>query len=113
MEFLWLTAMGLGMDEHIFDNRFLLRPLSSLRIMHYPTYTNSETTSGTDTTFTCEEHIDTVFVTLLVTFSYRGLEILHDGSWVSVAPRPGSLVVSVGDLMSKSPKESLKQLTIE
>ena len=108
MEFLQLTAMGLGMDEHIFDDHFLPKPVSSLRIMHYPTYMNSETSSGTDTTFTCEEHIDTVFVTLLVTFSYLGLEILHDGSWVSVAPRPGSLVVNVGDLISKVTKGKFK-----
>ena len=108
MEFLRLTAMGLGMDKHIFDDRFLPKPVSSLCIMHYPTYMNSEMTSGTDTTFTCEEHIDTVFVTILVTFSYGGLEILRDGSWVSVAPCPGSLVVNVGDLMSKVTKGKFK-----
>lgn len=108
MEFLRLTAMGLGMDEHLFDDRFLPKPVSSLRIMHYPSYMNSEASSITDTTFTCEEHIDTVFVTLLVTFSYPGLEILRDGTWVRVAPRPGSLVVNVGDLMSKVTKGKFK-----
>ena len=104
MEFLRLTAIGLGLDEHTFDRRFLPKPVSSLRIMHYPTY--GENDKGP--TFTCEEHIDTVFVTLLVTFSYPGLEILQDGEWVSVAPRPGSLVVNVGDLMSKVTKGRFK-----
>ena len=108
MEFLRLTAMGLGMDEHIFDNRFLPKPLSSLRIMYYPSYRNSESSSSTDTTFILKEHADTVFVNLLVTFSYPGLEILRDGTWMSVAPRPGSLVVNIGDLMSKVSKGKFK-----
>ena len=106
MEFLRLTAMGLGLHENTFDDRFLPKSVSSLRIMHYPTYEGSE--SKSEPTFTCEEHIDTVFVTLLVTFSYSGLEILRDGAWVSVAPRPGSLVVNVGDLMSKVTKGRFK-----
>ena len=105
MEFLRLTAIGLGLDEHTFDSRFLPKSVSSLRIMHYPTYDGE---SENKSTFTCEEHIDTVFVTLLVTFSYAGLEILREGEWVSVAPRRGSLVVNVGDLMSKVTKNKFK-----
>lgn len=103
MEFLRLTAMGLGMDKHVFDNCFQPKSVSSLRIMHYPTYKEA-TISGCshDLNFTCEEHTDTAFVTLLVTFSYAGLEILRDdGEWMSVAPRPGSLVVNIGDLLSR------------
>lgn len=108
MEFLRLTAMGLGLDEHVFDDRFLPKSVSSLRIMHYPTYKGAAsnaatvTSSSCDLNFTCEEHTDTAFVTLLVTFSYPGLEILkEDGEWMGVAPRPGSLVVNIGDLLSR------------
>ena len=37
------------------------------------------------------EHEDSSFVTLLVTFDNQGLEYqCEDGSWVGVAPRPGS-----------------------
>ena len=102
MEFLRLTAIGLGMDENVFDTRFLPKSVSSLRIMHYPTYKTSTEGSNQDLSFTCEEHTDTAFVTLLVTFSYSGLEIQkEDGQWVGVAPRPGSLVVNIGDLLSR------------
>ena len=102
MEFLRLTAMGLGLDEHVFDDRFLPKSVSSLRIMHYPTYKGTTISSSHDLNFTCEEHTDTAFVTLLVTFSYPGLEILReDEEWVGVAPRPGSLVVNIGDLLSR------------
>ena len=104
LEFLKLTALGLGLDEHIFEERFRPKSLSSLRIMHYPTYQPTR-----ESTFTCEEHIDTVFVTLLVTCNYPGLEILRDdGTWMSVAPRPGSLIVNIGDLLSRLTKGKFK-----
>ena len=107
MEFLRLTAIGLSLNEHTFDSRFSPKSVSSLRLMHYPTY-KSETNAqlATNTTdsplLTCEEHTDTGFVTLLVTFSYPGLEIMgRDGKWTSVTPRPGSLLVNVGDSLSR------------
>lgn len=104
MEFLRLTAIGLGMDEHTFDRRFLPKSVSSLRIMHYPTYGDT-----TEPTLTCEEHFDSTFVTLLVTFSYSGLEILkEDGQWMAVEPRPGSLVVNIGDLLSRMTSRRFK-----
>ena len=97
LEFLRLTALGLGLDEHEFKERFWPKSVS---IIHYPTYQPTR-----ESTFTCEEHIDTVCVTLLVTFNYLGLEILRDdGTWMSVAPRPGSLIVNIGDLLSQLTK---------
>ena len=107
MEFIRLTALGLGHDEHVFDDRFVPKSVSTLRIMHYPTYkakgaATSRQDHGQDFTFTCEEHTDSGFLTLLITFTYPGLEILReDGQWLSVAPRPGSLVVNIGDLLSR------------
>ena len=97
LEFLRLTALGLGLDEHEFEEWFWQKSLSSSRIIHYPTYQPTH-----DSTFTCEEHIDTVFVTLLVTFNYPGLEMLRDdGTWMSVAPRPGSLVINLLSRVTK------------
>ena len=71
MEFLRLTAIGLDLDEHTFDKQFMPKSVSSLRTMHYPTYGETD-----KPTFTCEEHYDGTFVTLLVTFSYTGLRNL-------------------------------------
>ena len=97
MEFLRLLSIGCSLPENTFDSRFLPKSASSLRIMHYPTYGETESP-----TFTCEEHIDTPFVTLLATFSYEGLEIQkEDNTWVSVAPRAGSLIVNIGDLLQR------------
>ena len=103
MEFLRLTAKGLGLDEHTFDDQLLPKSVSSLRIMHYPTY------GATKSTFTCEEHFDSTFVTLLVTFSFTGLEIRNENNqWVKVEPRPGSLIVNIGDMLSRMTKRRFK-----
>jgi len=55
-----------------------------------------------------------VFVTLLASFNYPGLEIFkEDGTWMSVAPRPGSLAVNIGDLLSRLTKVGLRLHTTE
>ena len=102
MEFLRLTAIGLGEPEDVFDDRFLPKSVSSFRIMHYPTY---KSVQGNLDTLTCEEHCDGNFVTLLVTFGSPGLEIENsDGNWIKATPRPGSLIVNIGSLLSKITK---------
>lgn len=97
MEFMRLAAIGLGMDEHVFDDKFLPKSLSSLRYLHYPI---SE--EGQKREVLLKAHEDSSFVTLLINFNNPGLEYLReDGSWVDVQPRPGSLVVNIGNLLSE------------
>ena len=106
IEFFHLVSIGLGLEEDTFDDRFLPKSLSSLRLMHYPTY---EKVRGNRDTLTCEEHIDGVFVTLLVTFGYPGLEIeKSDGSWLPVPPRSGSLILNIGDFLENVTDHKLK-----
>ena len=106
MEFLHLTAIGLGWEEDVFDKKFLPKSASSLRLMHYPTYQKEK---GNLDTLTCEEHVDGAFVTLLVTFGSPGLEIERsDGSWIKVPPRPGSPVVNIGRLLSRMTNQRFK-----
>lgn len=106
MEFLRLSAIGMGLNEDHFDSKFLPKSVSSLRIMHYPPATVEKSDGPI---LICKEHFDTAFVTLLATFSYPGLEILlNDGTWAPVPPRPGSLVVNIGELLSKITGGKLK-----
>ena len=56
MEFLRLLAIGMELDEHEFDERFRPKSVSTLRIMHYPTYQPKSASTLSDT---CEEQIDT------------------------------------------------------
>ena len=106
MEFLHLVSIGLGLKEDTFDDRFLPKSVSSLRLMHYPTY---EKVKGDRSTLTCEEHVDGAFVTLLVTFGSPGLEVeMSDGSWVQVPPRSGSLILNIGEFLVKVTNYKLK-----
>ena len=104
MKFLQLLACGLGLDEDHFAHKFTPKPTTSLRIMHYPTYRETG-----EQRLTCEEHFDANFVTLLATCSYEGLEVLmEDGMWLPAEPRPGSLVVNIGGLLSELTGRRLK-----
>lgn len=105
LEILRLTALGLGIEEDSFEEIFAKRPCSTFRIMHYPPWTSDPpTTAYTEDgkTLITPAHTDTNFLTLLTRFNYGGLEIqTQDGSWVEVDPRPGSLVMNIGDTFSR------------
>ena len=97
MEFMRLAAIGLGMGEHVFDDRFLPKSLSTLRFLHYPVVEEDQ-----ERELLLQAHEDLSFVTLLINFNNPGLEYLReDGSWVDIVPRPGSLVVNIGKLLSE------------
>ncbi|XP_046365943.2 2-oxoglutarate-dependent dioxygenase 33-like [Haliotis rufescens] len=104
-EILRLLALGSGLDEYWFESMFLPDTLSTLRLLHYPLRSSSppDTARDGDKVLCCSEHSDSGFVTLLATFHYRGLQIRnqHD-KWVDVEPRPNSLVMNIGDILSKT-----------
>lgn len=50
-----------------------------------------------DLTFGMPPHSDYGFLTLLLQDEVKGLQIQHDGRWVTVEPIPNSFVVNVGD----------------
>ncbi|XP_067679811.1 isopenicillin N synthase-like [Haliotis asinina] len=104
-EILRLLALGSGLDEYWFESMFLPDTLSTLRLLHYPLRpsTPPDTARDGDTVLCCSEHSDSGFVTLLATFHYRGLQILNQNDkWVDVEPRPNSLVMNIGDILSKT-----------
>ncbi|TVU07390.1 hypothetical protein EJB05_47443, partial [Eragrostis curvula] len=45
------------------------------------------------------QHSDSGFLTILLQDDIGGLQILHDGRWVDVAPTPGAFIINVGDLL--------------
>ena len=104
IEFLRLCAIGLGLDEHCFDKKFLPKPTSTIGIIHYPAYDDVPSS-----TLAMPEHFDGTFVALLVTFNFRGLEVLNEhNEFVEVPPRPGSLVVNIGELLSRMTNRQLR-----
>ena len=51
--------------------------------------------------FRTNDHTDASFFTLLVTFEYEGLEYFgSEGTWLKVKPRPGSVIMNIGQLLS-------------
>lgn len=45
------------------------------------------------------KHCDPSFMTILLQDNIGGLQILHEGQWIDVQPRPGALAIHLGDLM--------------
>ena len=100
-----MLAIGLGKEEKYFDELFVNKPLSTLRLMHYPVRPQPipEAAKKDGLVLTCLEHTDSTFMALLSTFDYEGLQImLKDGSWADVEVRPDCLVMNAGDALIKT-----------
>jgi len=57
---------------------------------------------------TTPEHSDSGFITLLTTFGYPGLQVLMDGEYKSIKPVPNTIIVNIGDCLSKLTNYKLK-----
>lgn len=106
-----LIATGLGLDEHHFDELFLVKPLSTLRLLHYPPRDGPpppEAFDG-DAVLQCEAHCDNTILTILCTFEFGGLQVLtQDGRWCDIPPRANSLVMNIGKMLSHMSRGRLK-----
>ncbi|MFL6829470.1 MAG: isopenicillin N synthase family dioxygenase [Sphingomicrobium sp.] len=70
---------------------------SVLRLLHYPPI---EGEPGSHVRAGAHEDINTI--TLLLGAEEAGLELLtKDGRWIPVAPKPGALVVNIGDMLQR------------
>jgi isopenicillin N synthase-like dioxygenase len=85
-------AAALGKPGDFFD-RFVTKPPSQLRMIHYP-FTPAQTDEagiGSHTDYEC--------FTLLAGTA-PGLEVLNGaGQWIDAPPRPGAFIVNIGDLL--------------
>ena len=109
-----LVAHGLGATETWFDNMFSPYPLSTLRLINYPPRPEPIPDVARDGAYVlhCGGHTDTPFFTLLSTFDYGGLQILdNNDQWLDVPVRRNSLVVNIGDVLSKVTNRKLKATT--
>ena len=76
---------------------------SVLRLLHYPPVPGD----GPNVRAGAHEDINTI--TLLLGAEEAGLELLdRDGQWLPVTPRPGELVVNVGDMLQRLTNHVLK-----
>ena len=80
---------------------------SVMRLLHYPPIANEP---GSNVRAGAHEDINTV--TLLLGAEEAGLELLtKDGRWIPVSPKPGELVVNIGDMLQRLTNGKLRSTT--
>ena len=89
-----LTALGLGLEQEYFSDRYGDEPTRLFRIFNYP-YQEQAISWGV------HEHTDMGFLTILLQDENGGLEVRSRGSdeWVSAPPIPGTFVINIGDML--------------
>lgn len=85
-------ALAIGEEPTFFD-RYVTKPPSQLRLIHYPFDASAEDRPGIGA------HTDYECFTLLRSTS-PGLEVMNGaGEWIDAPPVPGAYVVNIGDMM--------------
>jgi isopenicillin N synthase-like dioxygenase len=80
---------------------------SVMRLLHYPPI---EGEPGSNVRAGAHEDINTI--TLLLGAEEAGLELLtRDGRWLPICPRPGELVVNIGDMLQRLTNGLLRSTT--
>ena len=80
---------------------------SVLRLLHYPPIQDEP---GSNVRAGAHEDINTI--TLLLGAEEAGLELLtRDGRWIPICPKPGELVVNIGDMLQRLTNGLLRSTT--
>jgi isopenicillin N synthase-like dioxygenase len=86
-------ALDLGLEEDFFTPR-LARPMTTLRLLHYPPGNGTDPGAGT--------HTDYGKLTILATDGVAGLEVRHrDGTWIDAPHVPGAFVCNIADCLMR------------
>ncbi len=86
-------ALALDQDEDVFDPIYRDTPNHRMKIVRYPGREATGDDQGVGA------HKDGGFLTLLLQDEHPGLQVETDAGWVDVAPRRGTLVVNIGELL--------------
>jgi len=89
-----LTALGLGLEQDYFSQRYGDEPTELFRIFNYPFQKEA-------LSYGVHEHTDMGFLTILKQDENGGLEVKPRGAdeWVSAPPIPGTFVINIGDML--------------
>jgi isopenicillin N synthase-like dioxygenase len=87
-------ALGLGQPLHYFDAFFLPRGDPHLKIIRYPAQ-EPRSHSGQGVGM----HHDSGLVSFVLQDSVGGLQALHGGRLIDAAPRPGTYVMNLGEML--------------
>ncbi|MFM2031565.1 MAG: hypothetical protein RLZZ297_330 [Chloroflexota bacterium] len=86
-------AIALGQNPDVFAPIYTPDMHYLLKIIRYPGRDNTESDQGVGA------HKDGGFVTVLLQDVQRGLEVEHNGSWISAPPKQGTFVVNIGEIL--------------
>lgn len=96
LKILKAIARYLKIDEDYFEDA-VRDGNSVLRALHYPPQTEP-----TGEHIRAGAHEDINAITLLLGADEAGLELLtRDGRWIPVSPKPGELVINIGDMLQR------------
>ncbi len=96
LKILRAVARYLGVDEEYFTDT-VRDGNSVMRLLHYPPV---DKPSGNHIRAGAHEDINTI--TLLLGAEEAGLELkTKDGRWIPVLPKPGELVINIGDMLQR------------
>jgi isopenicillin N synthase-like dioxygenase len=96
MRFLRVVALGLGADEHYFDDLGTDGPHLT-RAIHYPAMRDAPTARHV----WADVHSDINLVTALPRASGRGLQLETPDGWIDVVPPEGYVVVNSGIMLER------------
>ncbi len=93
-------ARFLAVDEEYFTDT-VRDGNSVMRLLHYPPI-DTETAARGGNQIRAGAHEDINTITLLLGAEEAGLELqTRDGRWLPVSPKPGELVVNIGDMLQR------------
>lgn len=98
-QILTYLAIGLGLEDSNFLVKLHSQNKSVLRLLHYPTPSETSTDTGKEPIIRARAHSDYGSITLLLTDGVPGLEALIDDEWTPVPHIEGALVVNIGSLL--------------
>jgi isopenicillin N synthase-like dioxygenase len=106
LKILKAIARFLKIDENYFIDT-VRDGNSVLRLLHYPPIHGEP---GSNVRAGAHEDINTI--TLLLGAEEAGLELLtRDGRWIPICPKPGELVVNIGDMLQRLTNGLLRSTT--
>ena len=94
-------ARFLDIDEEYFTDT-VRDGNSVMRLLHYPPVDKALVSEGGGNHIRAGAHEDINTITLLIGAEEAGLELkTKDGRWLPVSPKPGELVVNIGDMLQR------------
>ncbi|KAL6880356.1 hypothetical protein ACP4OV_011921 [Aristida adscensionis] len=92
-------ALHAGDEEDEEEDDVMARCTRSTCFLRLNRYPRCPAASGGAACFGLCPHTDSDFLTVLHQDAVGGLQLLNAGRWLAVRPRPGALIVNVGDLL--------------